>query len=112
MKVSRILMLVAAACELLLAIPVLGGWFVLATGWGALGFMFLLHLVTLVLAARERVPYYGPIVGLVTSALGWVPFLGWAMHLASGIALLVNAFQGQQQQRRDAGRSEAGRRFY
>ena len=110
MKVSRILMLVAAACELLLAIPLLGGWFVLATGWGALGFMFLLHLVTLVMAARDRVPYYGPIVGLVTSALGWVPFLGWALHLASGITLLVNAFHGQQ--RRDVDRADAQRRYY
>lgn len=110
MKISRIMLLVAAVCELLLAIPLLGGSIVIATGYGVLGFMFLLHLVALVLAARDRVPFYGPIFGIVTSALAWIPFLGWALHLASGIVLLINAFHGQQ--RRDVGRSEAGRRFY
>ncbi|MDO3411644.1 hypothetical protein QWJ34_17915 [Saccharibacillus sp. CPCC 101409] len=109
MKISKILLLVSGVLELLLAIPVLGGWFVLATGWGALGFMFLLHLVTLIFAARERVPFYGPIAGLVTSVLAWIPFLGWFLHLASGIALIVNAFYDQS---RSAGRTEQQRRFY
>ncbi|GGO00876.1 hypothetical protein [Saccharibacillus kuerlensis] len=94
MSISRVLLLIAGVCELLLAIPVLGGWFVLATGWGVLGFMFLLHAAALVFTLRERVPFYGPVLGIITSLLAWIPFIGWALHLASGIALLVNAFQG------------------
>lgn len=108
MKISRILLLVGAAFELLLAIPLLGGAFVLGTGYTALGFMFLFHLVTLVFAARERVAFYGPILGMVTSALAWIPILGWIMHLVSGIALLFNALSGQQRE----ARGNEQRRFY
>ncbi|WP_037285454.1 hypothetical protein [Saccharibacillus sacchari] len=108
MKLSRILLLVGAVFELLLAIPVLGGAFVLGTGYTALGFMFLFHLVTLVFAARERVPFYGPILGMVTSALAWIPILGWVMHLASGIVLVINALSGQQRETR----GNEQRRFY
>ncbi|MEJ8305821.1 hypothetical protein [Saccharibacillus sacchari] len=110
MKISKILLLVGAVFELLLAIPVLGGAFVIGTGYTALGFMFVYHLVTLVFAARERVPVYGPIVGMVTAALAWIPILGWIMHLASGIVLLFNALSGQQ--RINSDRSDAQRRFY
>ncbi|NGZ77296.1 hypothetical protein [Saccharibacillus alkalitolerans] len=109
MRTSRVLLLVAAACELLLAIPILGGWFVLGTGYTALGFMFLLHLVTLVFAARDRVPFYGPVLGLITSALAWIPFLGWALHMVSGIALAVNALHGPSAAAR---RADEQRRYY
>lgn len=102
MKLSRILLLIGAAFELLLAVPFLGGAFVIGTGYTALGFMFVFHLVTLVFAARERVPFYGPILGMVTSALAWVPILGWILHLVSGIALLINALSGQQSESRSA----------
>lgn len=96
MRVSRVLLLVAGICELLLAIPILGGTVVLATGYGALGFMFVLHIVTLVFVVRDRAPMYGPILGIITSALAWIPILGWALHLISGIALVINAFHGQR----------------
>ncbi|OWA35449.1 hypothetical protein B9G55_12465 [Saccharibacillus sp. O16] len=108
MRLSRVLLLVAGICELLLAIPILGGTVVLATGYGALGFMFLLHIVTLVFVIRDRVPMYGPILGIVTSALAWIPFLGWALHLVSGIALVINAFHGQN----TINRSSEQRRYY
>ena len=108
MKISRILLLVGAVFELLLAVPFLGGAFVIGTGYAALGFMFVYHLVTLIFAARERVPFYGPILGMVTAALAWIPILGWILHLVSGIALLFNALSGQQ---RDVRGSEQ-RRFY
>jgi len=32
-------------------------------------------------------------VGLVTSCLAWIPFLGWALHVITAILLYVTAFK-------------------
>ncbi|WP_068777169.1 hypothetical protein [Paenibacillus sp. FJAT-26967] len=90
---SRVMKWISGGLELGLAIPFIGGAFVLASGYTVLAFMFILHVITLVLSSRNREPNYGSILGIVTSLLAWVPFLGWILHLLSAIFLMVTAAQ-------------------
>ncbi|OYD59831.1 hypothetical protein CGZ90_05115 [Fictibacillus aquaticus] len=88
--VSKVLKLVSGSFELLLGFPILGGMFILATGWTPLWFMFFFHLVTLIICAKEGTRYYGSVLGLAASALGWIPFLGMGLHILSGIVLVAD----------------------
>ncbi|UVI31096.1 hypothetical protein [Paenibacillus spongiae] len=90
---SRILRILTGLLELILAIPVLGGLIVVGFSYTPLGLMFILHLITLVLSLNNREPIYGSVFGIVTSALAWIPVLGWIMHLVSAILLLISAAQ-------------------
>lgn len=91
MKISAALLWISAIAEAFLAIPLIGGSFVISTGYSALGFMFVLHAVTLFFCFREYSPKSGPILGLITSLLAWIPLIGWALHLLTAIVLFVNA---------------------
>ncbi|RNF39462.1 hypothetical protein [Planococcus salinus] len=92
MKVSAALLWITGLAEAFLAIPFIGGGFVLSTGYGVLGVMFVLHAVTLFFCFREFSPKSGPILGLITSLLAWIPLVGWALHLITAIVLFVNAY--------------------
>lgn len=91
MKISAALLWISAIAEAFLAIPLIGGTFVISTGYSALGAMFVLHAVTLFFCFREYSPKSGPILGLVTSMLAWIPLIGWALHLLTAIVLFINA---------------------
>ncbi|MCQ6563093.1 hypothetical protein [Paenibacillus mendelii] len=91
MSNSKIMKLVTGLLELVLAIPIVGGLIVVGFSYAPLGIMFVLHLITLVLSLNNREPIYGPVAGIATSILGWIPVLGWFMHLASAILLLISA---------------------
>ena len=93
MTLSRILKFFSGIAELFLAIPVLGGALVLSSGYSLLGVMLVLHLVTYVLSRSNHEPAYGPAIGIVTSLLAWIPFVGWFLHLISGLFLLINSAQ-------------------
>lgn len=84
---------VTGSFELLLAIPFLGGLIVMGSGYSVLGLAFILHAVTLVLSSRDKEPIYGSVVGIITSALAWIPILGWLLHLITAILLMVSAAQ-------------------
>lgn len=85
--------------ELILAIPVIGGLIVVSSSYSVLGIMLALHIATLVFSVMHKEAKYGSIVGIVTSVLGWIPFVGWFLHLVSAILLMVSAAQ----RGRDAG---------
>lgn len=91
MKVSVALLWITGLAEAFLAIPFIGGSVVLSTGWGILGFMFVLHAITLFFCFREFSPKAGSILGIVTSLISWFPLIGWAMHLITAIVLLISA---------------------
>ncbi|WP_195570745.1 hypothetical protein [Paenibacillus sp. 1001270B_150601_E10] len=90
---SKIMKWITGAFELFLGIPVLGGLIIVATGYTPLGVMFILHIVTLILSARNNESKYGSVVGIVTSLVAWIPFVGMIMHIISGILLMVSAAQ-------------------
>lgn len=77
--------------ETFLAIPIIGGAFILGYGWIPLGISFILHLVTLVLSVKNQLGKAGSILGLITSGIGIIPVVGWLMHVATAITLLVSS---------------------
>lgn len=56
MSLSKALRLISGICEGLLAIPILGGLFVISSGYAALGFMFVFHLIVLFVSLSHREP--------------------------------------------------------
>ncbi|WP_376837177.1 hypothetical protein [Bhargavaea ullalensis] len=82
---------VTAIGEAFLAVPFIGGIFVMSTGYSALGVMFILHAITLVLAIRDHSAKSGSILGLATSAFAWIPFVGWFLHLVTAVVLVFQA---------------------
>lgn len=91
MKVSTILKWVSGGLEALLGIPVLGGAIVLGFAWTPLFAMAILHIVTIIFSARENENKHGSILGLVTSLLAWIPFVGMTLHIITAIILMVDA---------------------
>lgn len=77
------------AYEAFLALPIIGGSFVVANAWAPLGIAFLLHAVAIIILLRERGPIIGNAVGVVTSVVALIPFVGWIMHAITAIILLV-----------------------
>lgn len=67
-----------------------GGAIVMGTGYSALGFMLVLHAVTLILSLRNQEAIYGSVWGVLTSLLAWIPFVGWALHLIAAILLMIS----------------------
>ncbi|HSJ39311.1 MAG TPA: hypothetical protein VK945_13975 [Planococcus sp. (in: firmicutes)] len=91
MKTSVALLWITGLAQAFLAIPLIGGSFVISTGYSALGVMFVLHAITLFFCFREYSPKAGSILGLITSTLAWIPLIGWALHLLTAIVLLISA---------------------
>lgn len=77
------------AYEAFLALPFIGGAFVVTNGWLPLGVAFLLHAAAVVILLRERGPFIGNIIGVVTSVVALIPFVGWFMHAVTAIVLLI-----------------------
>ncbi|MCM3629478.1 hypothetical protein M3194_19245 [Paenibacillus glycanilyticus] len=88
---SRILKWISGAFEIFLGIPVLGGLFIISTGYSPLVVMLILHIITLILSAKNNEPKYGSILGIITSVVGWIPFVGMILHIITGILLMVTA---------------------
>jgi hypothetical protein len=88
------------AYEAFLALPLIGGAFVVANGWVPLGIAFLLHAVAVIILLRERGPFIGNIVGIVTSVVAFIPFLGWIMHVITAIILLLEGIFASRQRTR------------
>jgi hypothetical protein len=83
------LKLATGALEAFLGIPILGGAFIIATGYTPLWVMLVLHLITLYISHKERAGTLGSVIGIVTCCIGWIPFVGMVMHWLSAIALLL-----------------------
>ncbi|MDT3428160.1 putative membrane protein [Paenibacillus forsythiae] len=77
------------AYEAFLAIPFIGGAFVLANAWLPLGVAFLLHAVAIFVLYNERGPVTGNVIGVVTSIIAFIPIVGWIMHAITALVLLI-----------------------
>ncbi|WP_141431965.1 hypothetical protein [Bacillus sp. 03113] len=97
MKISTILKWVTGGLEAILGIPVLGGAIVLSLLWTPLGLMLILHIATLVFSSKENEKLHGSILGIVTSILGWIPFVGMILHIISAILLMVDAYKSKNE---------------
>ena len=82
---------VTGVAEAFLAIPIIGGVFVISSGYSALGVMFVLHAITLLLSIRDGQGKAASILGLVTSVVAIIPVIGWFMHLITSGSLFISA---------------------
>ncbi|MER2090064.1 MAG: hypothetical protein ABS920_10015 [Sporosarcina sp.] len=87
---------VTAIAEGFLAIPLIGGLYVISSGYSILGIMFVLHAITLLLSIREGQGKAASILGLVTSVVSAIPFIGWFMHLITAGALFLSAITSKR----------------
>ncbi|QFT90728.1 hypothetical protein FIU87_18960 [Bacillus sp. THAF10] len=91
MSPSRILKWVTGGLEAILGVPVLGAAIVLSLLWIPLAIMLVLHIITLVLTKKDGGSTTGSILGIVTSCIAWIPFVGMIMHILSAIFLMLDA---------------------
>ncbi|WLD92707.1 hypothetical protein [Alkalihalobacillus sp. AL-G] len=96
MKTSKALKWVSGGLELLLGIPLIGAYIVMSMWYIPLLVMLGLHITTLVFSNKEGMGKGGSIVGIVTSCIAIIPFIGMAMHLITGILLIVDAATNKQ----------------
>jgi hypothetical protein len=89
---NKLLKWVAFGIEAFLAIPFLGGAFIITSGWTPLFFTGILHAAAIVfLLMSKRMVITGNLLGLAGALLGWIPFLGWFLHLLAAIILFIEA---------------------
>ncbi|MBW2995265.1 hypothetical protein KY312_02845 [Candidatus Woesearchaeota archaeon] len=84
---EKVLKLVTAIGETVLAVPLLGGLLVVSTLWITLGIMLVLHILTLIFCNKRKLPITGNIIGIVASVLGIIPVLGWILHIVTAVFL-------------------------
>ncbi|WP_044895504.1 hypothetical protein [Bacillus alveayuensis] len=96
MAVSTVLKWISGGLEALLGVPILGGTLVIALAWTPLAVMLILHIVTLVFSIREGNKKHGSILGIVTSCIAWIPFVGMIMHIITAIILMIDAYHAQK----------------
>lgn len=88
----RIAQLVALVFQVILALPIIGGTIVISTGYTALAVAFFVHVIVLVLAAKQYESKTPAIFGMITNAIAWIPILGWALHLITAILYAYDLF--------------------
>ncbi|WP_036746980.1 hypothetical protein [Paenibacillus sp. UNC451MF] len=93
MSNARIFLLITALLEGILGIPILGGSIVIGFAYVPLFIMFVLHIITLVLALKEYKDKHGSIAGIVTSCIAWIPIVGMICHIITAILLFVSYFK-------------------
>lgn len=91
--VSTILKWITGSLEAFWGIPILGGTIIFSMAWAPLGIMFVLHIITLIFSIMEKRSFHGSVLGIITSCLGWIPFLGMALHIITAILLLIDGFR-------------------
>lgn len=97
-KISTILKWVTGGLELFWGLPFIGGMIIVSLAWTPLALMLILHIITLVFSSKENKKIYGSVLGIVTSVVAIIPFVGMVMHIITGILLLVDANNQQKQQ--------------
>lgn len=91
MTASRILKWVTGGFEAILGIPILGASIVLGLAYTPLILMLILHIITLILTKKDNGPAVGSILGIVTSVVAVIPFVGFVMHILTAVFLMINA---------------------
>ncbi len=96
LSITRILKWVTGSMEAVLGIPLLGAAIIIGFLWMPLVVMLALHIVTLVIAKQSGESSTGSILGIVTSCVAWIPFVGMIMHVLTAIFLMIDAAKPEQ----------------
>ncbi len=97
MSTSKILKWVSGGLEALLGIPLIGASIIIGFLWFPLVIMLALHIVTLVFTRKEGGSTVGSILGIVTSCIAWIPFVGMIMHILTAIFLMIDAAKSNKE---------------
>ena len=90
MSTGKILKWVTGAMEVFLGIPFVGGIMVISFLYLPLMVMLILHIITLVYCNQENLDKAPSMVGIITSCIAWIPFVGMVMHLLTAVFLLTS----------------------
>ncbi len=91
MSPSKILKWITGGAEAFLGIPFIGGIFIISQGWTPLFVMLILHIITLLVTNKDGGATGGSILGIITSCIAWIPFVGMIMHIITAIVLFITA---------------------
>lgn len=95
MPVSRILKWVSGGLEALLGVPIVGASIVIGGLYVPLAIMLALHIVTLIFSRKDGGKIIGSILGIITSVIAWIPFVGMVMHIITAVFLMIDAAKGE-----------------
>ncbi|MDX8045100.1 hypothetical protein SH601_03790 [Gracilibacillus sp. S3-1-1] len=82
--------LIGASFEFYLGIPFVGGAFIVSFFWLPLIAMLAYHIITLTLSQNNHATIWSPVIGIIASILGFIPFLGMVLHWIAFICLLID----------------------
>lgn len=88
---ARTMKWVTGGLEALLGIPFIGAMIIMGFWYVPLVVMLILHIITLVISVQNNETKYGSILGIITSVVAWIPFVGMTMHILSAVFLMVSA---------------------
>ncbi|ASK62124.1 hypothetical protein CFK37_08080 [Virgibacillus phasianinus] len=96
MSAARIMRIITGGFEAFLGIPIIGGIYIMGQGYTPLLVMFILHIITYILSKNNNSATVGSILGIITSLIGWIPFVGFIMHIITAITLLITGFMPER----------------
>lgn len=84
---------ISGSLEAVLGIPIVGGIIIISLVWTPLVVMLAFHIVIVVLSKKVGVKSPGNVLGIVTSAVGWIPLVGMVMHILTATYTMMDAAQ-------------------
>ncbi|KGX86256.1 hypothetical protein [Pontibacillus marinus] len=91
MKLSTLMKWVSGGAEAVLGFPIVGASIIVGFTYVPLLLMLGLHVFTLFIASREGTKRTGSILGIITSIVGIIPFVGITLHIITAFVLLLDA---------------------
>ena len=85
----NILKFISGAFEAFLGIPIIGGIFIISSGYTPLLIMFFFHIAIVIIAKSQGQTAYGNIFGIVTSCLALIPIVGMILHMITAISIFI-----------------------
>lgn len=91
--------LIAFLYEAFLAIPILGGTTVLASGYATIWIALILHAIVLIVRMGTTQSKIVPIIAIFLTCFTWFPLLGWAIHLCIALLYFADLLLGRNKPR-------------
>lgn len=92
--------LIAFLYEAYLAIPIVGGATVLATGYATVWVALVIHAIVLIVRMGTIQSKVVPIIAIFLTCFTWIPILGWGIHLCIVILYFIDLLLGKYSIRR------------
>ncbi|MCR6097668.1 hypothetical protein HXA34_04235 [Salipaludibacillus agaradhaerens] len=96
MSNSTVMKFVSGGFNLFFCIPVISWVFVVGLSAMPLFLLFILHLVTFIFSLIDKRRFHGSVVGMTAAFMGWIPVLGFFMHVIATTLLIVDGFMSRK----------------